>query len=246
MLAILSPAGSALLQARDAITEIRMCGEKEKPTSVYVICHPKHSTTLVPTSPVLFEHVPEARIFKDRDFVEFGFGDKRYYFHPHSLPRETIGFLSGFWPTPAVVEMGGLRDDENLVKLMTRHNRKTYRFLMNRDQVRRLCAAIGAHFARSGDGPGPCLKRIPGRFGSRHALFKAHGTFSFATTCNAWTAGNLRAAGFKPGAVLFLGSHGLACRLDDEAAFRRMPPEAAAKARHRRLFKRTLPRKFRR
>ncbi|MFP6746671.1 MAG: DUF2459 domain-containing protein [Alphaproteobacteria bacterium] len=132
--------------------------------------------------------LPEVADFAEAVYVEFAWGDAKFY--PAKVTTALMTMRAALLPTPAVMHVVGLWTaperyfpEAEIVTLS-----------VGRADFRNLVEFIHGGFERSG------AQRVaasaPGLYPSS-GFYPATGRFHLFNTCNTWTARALRAAGFK-------------------------------------------------
>ncbi|MEX2051803.1 MAG: DUF2459 domain-containing protein [Steroidobacteraceae bacterium] len=164
--------------------------------SIYVVRRGWHTGVAIATRDWPNRHWSLLGEFPGADYLEFGWGDERFYQADRATVWKAIG--AALWPTDSVVHVIGLREP-------IRDNVHATAFVevpLPIDRLRALATAIEQEFA--GDDPiptGATLRAapVPNRF------YKAERRFFFPRMCNWWTAMWLREAGcpIAPATVIF-------------------------------------------
>jgi len=130
--------------------------------------------------------LPEADDFPDAVFLEFGWGDRKYY----PADEKTVGMVlaAAFASTPAVVHVAGLTARPQ------RHfpNREMISLVLTKNEFGNMVEAISDDFQRPESGRAKPVSQ--GLYPNSH-FYHAHGSFHLFNTCNTWTARILRAGG---------------------------------------------------
>ena len=179
-------------------------GSPEPLRSIYVVRRGWHTGVAVPTVDWPNRNWSLLREFPEADYLEFGWGDERYY----QAERATIwlAIRAALWPTASVIHVIGLREP----LLDNVHAADVVEVSIPVDRLQTLATAIEQDFA--GDEPIPTevtLRSAP----QPNRFFKGRQSFFFPRMCNWWTATRLHDAGcpIAPATVIY------ASRVIDEA-----------------------------
>jgi uncharacterized protein (TIGR02117 family) len=146
---------------------------------VFVVPQGGHTGIAVRRADIPAALVPEKRDFPAADYLEFGWGDREFYMA--DAPTTGVSFRAAFLPTASAVHVAGVRGD------LAAHfpGSEIVELRVSRPALDALLRYVHESFARAGDAAQPLGRGFyPGR-----------DTFHLFRTCNAWTAGALRAAG---------------------------------------------------
>jgi len=154
---------------------------------VYLLGQGWHSGLIIPRAAGRPELWPERADFPDAAFVEIGWGQREFY--QAQDPGVLLALEAALWPSSSVVFLAGFRYPpaevfpcSDLIELVIAPT-----------NLERLLRYVHESFDRSGGGAVSPL--APGA--SNGGLFyPALGRFHLFNTCNTWTAGALRAAGY--------------------------------------------------
>jgi len=147
-----------------------------------------HSAAILARGDIPSTAVPEIADFPEARYLAFGWGDAVYY--PAPKPTFLMTLYAGLIPSPAVVHVIGL----------ARHPRDAYPTAeivtldVSHAGFRGLLAYLSGTFDRKG--AARASPTAPGRHDGG-LFYPATGSFHMFNTCNSWTAGALRAAGWR-------------------------------------------------
>ena len=166
--------------------------------TVHVLSNGWHTAVIVPRAAAAATGLlPEAAHFPDANYLEFGWGDRKYY----PAEEATLGLTlrAALVPTPAIMHMAGrARLPE------TGEGREVVRAPLTEDGFRALVGAVAESFERPEGGPAAPVG--PGLY-PQSRFYAATGRFHLFNTCNTWTARVLRAGGvpISPAGVITAG-----------------------------------------
>lgn len=154
--------------------------------SIFVVRRGWHTGIAVPTRDWPNPDWTLLRDFPDADYLEFGWGDKRYY---QSEPATSWqGSRAALWPTASVVHVIGLRQpvSEHALALDIVEVRIPV------ERLHRVANAIEQEFAHDTPAPtGSTLRAAP----EPNRFYEGRRRFYFPRMCNWWAASRLREAG---------------------------------------------------
>jgi len=158
----------------------------DKPYFLYVMSNGWHSSLIIRHERIDDGKIPETKDFDDSGFVEFGWGDAKYY------PMEKPGFeetlSAAFVPTKAVIHMSAYNELPG-----ERHSMvEVVRLAISEVAMKELVSFIHGSFDRAG--MEKARMSDPGLFHDSR-FYPAKGRFHILYTCNTWTAEALGAAG---------------------------------------------------
>jgi uncharacterized protein (TIGR02117 family) len=154
--------------------------------SIYVVRRGWHTGVALPTADWPNQDWSVLAQFAEADYLEFGWGDRRFYQSEPNTFWETVRAV--LWPTPSVVHVIGL---ENPV-VDNAHALDIVEVRVPIDRLTVLATAIEQEFtSRAPTQTGTLLVSTP----DPNAFFKARRRFFFPRMCNWWTASRLREAG---------------------------------------------------
>lgn len=166
--------------------------------TVHVVSNGWHTAIVVPRAELVATGLlPEAADFPRAAFLEFGWGDRRYY----RARRATLGMTlrAALIPTEAVMHVTGrARAPER------REGLEVIPVALTRTGLRSMARAIADMFERHEEGPAEALG--PG-LEADSRFYAARGRFHLFNTCNTWTARMLRAGSVRvaPAGVVTAG-----------------------------------------
>lgn len=167
----------------------------EKPASgevdIYLISNEIHVGIAVPKKNHIFDwdtFLPEK--IENSDWVEFGWGDRRFYFEMPTWEQFTLELAADalFIPDPAVMHVEYL--------LYSPDEKKEYirKISVSKETYQKLITELKSWFVlKNGI---PILIKGKG-YGPNDFFFEAKGSYSLVKTCNQWTADVLGEAGLK-------------------------------------------------
>lgn len=148
-------------------------------TRIWLIYQGVHSGLIVPRSALLEAGFPEGEDFAWAEYLEIGWGDHDYY--PRREHDLAVTLSALFWPTPAVLQVVGLRGAPESwfpgQKLVAYHP--------SPEGLAALAKALSSWFDRGTTGRAPRLG--PSLYG-RGGFYPARGTFHVFYNCHHWTA----------------------------------------------------------
>lgn len=153
---------------------------------VYVVQQELHTGIVFRISEVNTAIWPEAKEFKEFNFIDVGWGDFDFYQAPDDDPLLALKAIAV--PTTSV-----LRVDAFMISPDAYYgNYKKLRFCMSRSQFDNLCKGISASFTRNASG-----KSTVTQTGYGLRFYNANGKYHLMNTCNTWVARMFREAGFN-------------------------------------------------
>lgn len=155
--------------------------------TVWVAGHGWHTGIIVATRDLAEGALAAASAFPGQRYLEFGWGDEDFY------RAEEIGvgraLKAVFWPTDAVMHVTAF----SAAPAAYFPASEVIAVGLSEAGFRALVAALDDSFAPGADG---ALRPLgPGKFRTS-GFFAARGIYFLSNTCNNWTAGILRAAGY--------------------------------------------------
>lgn len=167
----------------------------EKPDSgemdIYLISNEIHVGIAVPKKNEIFDwetFLPEK--IGHSDWVEFGWGDRRFYFEMPTWEQFSLELAADalFIPDPAVMHVEHLLYSPDVKE---EHIRK---ISVSKETYQKLITELKSWFVlKNGE---PILIKGKG-YGPNDFFYEAKGSYSLVKTCNQWTADVLREAGLK-------------------------------------------------
>jgi uncharacterized protein (TIGR02117 family) len=153
---------------------------------VFVVVHRWHSGVVLPRAALAPAIVPEVVDFPDADYLEFGWGDREYY---EGKRGAWVVLKAALWPRPGALHVASCSG--SVVTCFP------YSRIISLDlpdsALRRLSERLGGSFSR--DGRPKAAPLGPGLYGESR-FYPSRDKFYVLRTCNVWTAGLLRAAGY--------------------------------------------------
>lgn len=153
---------------------------------VYVVSHGWHTGLVVPRAGLPAGLLPEADELPTAEYLEFGWGEDRFY--RAKDPGIVDGAKALFWRNPSVLHVVGFRGpparffpDFTMVRVE-----------LSEPGMAQLCAFVRESYAR--DAAGKAQPLGPGLYGEGR-FYRATGSYYFPKMCNFWTARALRRAG---------------------------------------------------
>jgi uncharacterized protein (TIGR02117 family) len=179
--------------------------------SLYVVPQGGHTGIAVRRVDIPMPLLPEQRDFPGADYLEFGWGDREFYMA--ASPGPWLSFKAAFLPTDSVVHVAGVRGELGTFFA----GAELLEVRVSRPALEGLLRYVHDAFQRR-DGAAEPLGR---------GFYAGRDTFHLGRTCNAWTAGALRAAGLPVRDALTVeGILGQVRRLAVGALNRRRPSAA--------------------
>lgn len=163
---------------------------ENSPTAFYVDSHGWHSGIIVPRAAIPPGAWPPgvvARDFAGCEYLEIGWGDRKFY--PAKHPGVLLALDAALLPGPSVLHLAGfhppLADAHPWSALVA--------VPCTREDLGALCRDLGRRFETDAAGNVPRLG--PGLYGARSGFYPARGRYWIVHTCNHWTACEMRAGG---------------------------------------------------
>ena len=153
---------------------------------IYVVSSGKHSGILIPKINADISYLSNRNVYKNSEFIEYGYGDKDYYMSKTD-PSIYIGVKAVFWPSSSVVKI--LTTDIN--KYKKEADAKLYELYLNKEQLRLLKKYIKDTFYLKDN------KAYPIGKSSYDSGIFYNGTrdFYMFNTCNSWVIKSLKYSG---------------------------------------------------
>lgn len=156
--------------------------------------------------------LPETADFVNVAYLEFGWGDRRYY----TAEDQSVGLAleAALAPSPSVMHVGGYtQSPESLYA-----QRRLLAMELSETQFRRLLRSISQDIERGG-----AERAEPFAQGlwPNSRFYEASGRFHLFNTCNTWTAEKLRAAGLPLSSFGVITTGDLMARLGSRPALER-------------------------
>jgi uncharacterized protein (TIGR02117 family) len=151
-----------------------------------VVSHGWH-TGIVFHSQDIPDSLFEQPFFPDRNYIEFGWGDRAYYMDPEAGNWTAI--KAAIWPTAGVMHVVGFDLPVDDYFSLSRN----YPLEIGRDGRDKLLLYLIDSFTRGEDRR--FIRLGEGLYGESQ-FYESDHTYIFPKTCNVWTAGGLKEAGF--------------------------------------------------
>lgn len=154
--------------------------------SIFLVAHDLHTGFVVPAKEI-YKPLPELRPrFGDVTFLEFGWGDRRYYqSETASLAAKLLAVLI---PSGSTLQVVAVSDhpkkfylEERVIELLLDESgfQALIRFIVNSFAKNQQAGLIMQSYGRTGDSQ----------------FYEAKGLYHLLNTCNTWTARGLQRAG---------------------------------------------------
>lgn len=178
------------------ITTFTPVGEKDPSPEmdIYLISNEIHVGVVVPLSNKVFNWEPFiineyfSDLAQEMQWVEFGWGDRRFYFEMPTWDHFTLGLAADalFLPDPAVMHVGLILPPSSSSNVRrVRISFKTYEMMVK---------VIQSWFVLKNGKP----ILIPGKgYSPLDNFFEAHGSYSIIKTCNTWTSDIFAESGLR-------------------------------------------------
>ena len=156
----------------------------------YVGSHGWHTSIVVARAQIPAGFLPPGvsrRTFSRFAFIEFGWGDRKFYTAPK--PNVAMAFDAVFLPGPSVLHIVGL--DPPLERALPWS--ALVRVPCSRRELRNLCRALGETFERDSRGESEAISS--GLYGATSRFYPARQRYYLLNTCDTWTARMMRAGG---------------------------------------------------
>jgi len=155
---------------------------------VFVTSNGWHTGIAIKRSYLSPENMPEITDFPQAEFVEFGWGDAKFY--PAKEADVDMALAAALVPTAAVMHVVSLPAEPS--RHFTRA--EVVPLSLSKQDLDRLIAFISSSFDRKSR---PRADPIASGLYKSSYFYSANGKFHLLNTCNSWTAQALRAGGFK-------------------------------------------------
>lgn len=152
----------------------------------------QHHTGIVLPRKAVESELPELTTELSGAWLEFGWGDEGFY--RSEEVTLSLAFRALAYPTPSVMHIATRSGPLHYDYVYT----PAHIFHLTDKQRKILVQRIALQFSR--DEKGNLQPLGPGRYGESR-FYRACNRFFFPRTCNAWTAGHLRAIGYQVRAV---------------------------------------------
>ena len=155
---------------------------------IFVTSNGWHTGIVLKRNYLSFENMPEISDFPQAEFVEFGWGDAKFY--PAKEATVGITLAAALMPTLAVMHVVGLPAEPS--RYFT--HAEVVPLSLGKQDLDRLIAFIADSFDRKSK---PRADPIASGLYKSSYFYPAKGKFHLLNTCNSWTARALRAGGFN-------------------------------------------------
>ena len=155
---------------------------------IFVTSNGWHTGIVLKRTYLSLENMPEIADLPQAEFVEFGWGDAKFY--PAKEATVGITLAAALIPTVAVMHVVGLPAEPS--RYFTRA--EVVPLSLGKQDLDRLIAFIADSFDRKSK---PRADPIASGLYKSSYFYPANGKFHLLNTCNSWTARALRAGGFK-------------------------------------------------
>lgn len=155
----------------------------------YVGSHGWHTSIIVPRAEIAaaWPKGVAARTFAQYDYLEIGWGDRKFYTSPK--PNVGMALDAVFSPGPSVLHIVGLNSPIQRALAWS----ELIRVPCTTRQMASLCRALDNSFDRDARDYAIALGR--GLYGETSRFYSARGRYYLFNTCETWTARMMRAGG---------------------------------------------------
>lgn len=171
--------------------------------SVFLVNQGWHASLVVKRSDIPEGVWPERDDFPRSEYLEVGWGDRRFYQTPD--PHWGILLMAALWPTPSVLHVAGFSGRVSSYFPTS----EIIEIKLSYPGFERLCRTLADSFARNE--AGRALPLGPGRYGES-LFYPSRETYHLFKTCNVWIARALRAGGCPITPALAIRVDGLMSR----------------------------------
>tara|TARA_Y100001970_G_C14247063_1_gene869041 strand:- start:172 stop:852 length:681 start_codon:yes stop_codon:yes gene_type:complete len=155
---------------------------------IFVVSNGWHTGFIIPSEHIMKKIPDLAERFKNKTYIEFGWGDEGFYQSEEFSLGIAISAL--FWPTDSVIHAVGIpRKVEGYFS-----NSEVEKICLNRERFSSLINYISNSFFK--DKNGNLLKLKKGLYGDSQ-FYRGVDDFHLMNTCNRWTANGLRSIGLE-------------------------------------------------
>jgi len=155
---------------------------------IFVTSNGWHTGIVLKRNYLSLDNMPEIGDLPQAEFYEFGWGDAKFY--PAKEATVGITLAAALMPTVAVMHVVGLPAEPS--RYFTRA--EVVPLSLGKQDLDRLITFIADSFDRKSK---PRADPIASGLYKSSYFYPANGKFHLFNTCNNWTAGALRAGGFK-------------------------------------------------
>ncbi len=155
---------------------------------IFITSNGWHTGIVLKRNHLSHENLPEIADVPQAEFVEFGWGDAKFY--PAKEATVGITLAAALMPTVAVMHVVGLPAEPS--QYFTRA--EVVPVSLGKQDLDRLIAFIADSFDRKSK---PRADPIASGLYKSSYFYPANGKFHLLNTCNSWTARALRAGGFN-------------------------------------------------
>lgn len=167
--------------------------DSKQEVEIYLISNSIHIGIIVPTK----NNVHDWNDFLDKnhfqgsnplDWLEVGWGDRRFYFEMPTWDHFTVGLAADalFLPDPAVMHVGYIEDPASYGGVT--------KVKISYETYRKMVTAIKSSFVLKNNKP----ILIAGKgYSPTDNFYEAHGSYSIIRTCNVWTSEIFAQSGLK-------------------------------------------------
>lgn len=156
------------------------------PHTIYLVGHGWHTGIVLPWSEEVARAWPPGLHVGQARYVEIGWGEREFYPAPRNSSGAALRAL--FWRNESVLHLVAF--DAPVADYFPAAERVAVG--IDSAAYRRLIAAVGASFARAGEGRAEPV--AAGLYGNSR-FYRSRDTYHLFNTCNVWTADKLRQAG---------------------------------------------------
>ncbi len=161
---------------------------RQEKQQIFVTSNGWHTGIVLKRNYLSLENMPEITDLPQAQFLEFGWGDAEFY--PAKEAGVDMALAAALVPTAAVMHVVGLPAEPS--RHFTRA--EVVPLSLGKQDLDRLIAFIADSFDRKSK---PRADAIASGLYKSSYFYPANGKFHLFNTCNNWTAGALRAGGFK-------------------------------------------------
>ncbi len=161
---------------------------RQEKQQIFVTSNGWHTGIVLKRNYLSLENMPEIADLPQAEFVEFGWGDAKFYPAKEATVRITLA--AALMPTVAVMHVVGLPAEPS--QYFTRA--EVVPLSLGKQDLDRLIAFIADSFDRKSK---PRADPIASGLYKSSYFYPANGKFHLLNTCNSWTARALQAGGFK-------------------------------------------------
>lgn len=155
--------------------------------SIFLIKQRWHTGIILKRANIDTSIFPEVKNLPNTEFLDIGWGDKKFYLHP-GFDYE-LAFKALFYPTPSALRIEAVDSINKYIK----YSDITTEIKISKNSFDNLCEYIAKAFYKNYNNKSILITE---RNNGRIKYYEANGSYLFLNTCNTWIAKGLQKAGF--------------------------------------------------